>query len=525
MQEHLTNSGIIFAVSQNESIKIPQQEELTMRKNLRRMLASLALCAVMLGTLTVPAAAAGFQDVPANHWAGESIQRCVENGFFKGQTETRFGLGQNMSRSAFAVVLCRFFGWETGVPTEQTYPDVPVDAWYAGAVETAYQKGAITRAQDPFRPNDPITREELAVMLVRALGYGEIAGLAQDLPIPFEDVKTNGGYITMAYDLGVVNGTTATTFSPNRTATREQVAVMLMRLYDKLHSAQPEKIGIVSETADLTGLDVAALPAARVFTFGVKNSMEEELAAELQTAARKAGAKVFLYMQGSANVLDKDLKEMSAAMAEPVTAGGYDGLILDIPDVPAKKVAALADMVRLLKTALGEMPVCLVTEAPGRTEKAREGSDYAALAAAADKLILKPAALEQVNKEFVVAPVDPLEEVYYGVASVVDQIGADKVSVMLDSGLYKWVKEKSYSLSEAELAELLAAKTTKTYYSDRYACAYLTGVDKMNAPVTAWYLTAEDVETRVQLIKSMGVSQICISDWDAAGEAFLTGLN
>ena len=47
----------------------------------------------------------------------------------------------------------------------------------------------------------------------------------------------------------------------------------------------------------------------------------------------------------------------------------------------------------------------------------------------------------------------------------------------------------------------------------------------MDAPVTAWYLTAEDVETRVQLIKSMGVSQICISDWDAAGEAFLTGLN
>jgi hypothetical protein len=312
-----------------------------MRKNLRRMLASLALCAVMLGTLTVPAAAAGFQDVPANHWAGESIQRCVENGFFKGQTETHFGLGQNMSRSAFAVVLCRFFGWETGVPTEQTYPDVPVDAWYAGAVETAYQKGAITRAQDPFRPNDPITREELAVMLVRALGYGEIAGLAQDLPMPFEDVKTNGGYITMAYDLGVVNGTTDTTFSPNRTATREQVAVMLMRLYDKLNSAQPEKIGIVSEMVDLAGLDVVALPAARVFTFGVKNSMEEETEAEIRAAACEAGAKVFLYMQGSANVLDKDLKEMSAAMAETVTAGGYEGLILDIPEVPVKKMGAI----------------------------------------------------------------------------------------------------------------------------------------------------------------------------------------
>ena len=496
-----------------------------MRKNLRRMLASLALCAVMLGTLTVPAAAAGFQDVPANHWAGESIRRCVENGFFKGQTETRFGLGQNMSRSAFAVVLCRFFGWETGVPTEQTYPDVPVDAWYAGAVETAYRNGAITRAQDPFRPNDPITREELAVMLVRALGYGEIAGLGQDLPMPFEDVKTNSGYITMAYDLGVVNGTTATTFSPNRTATREQVAVMLMRLYDKLHSAQPEKIGIVSEAADLTGLEIAAIPAARVLTFGVRSSMEEALTAVLQTAAREAGAEVFLYMQGSANVLDKDLKVLSAAMAETVTVGGYDGLILDIPKVPAKKAAALADMVRLLKTALGEMPVYLATEAPGRADKSGEGYDYAALAAAADKLILKPAALEQVTREFTVAPVDPLEEVYYGAASVTEQVGVEKVTVMLDSGLYKWVKGSRSNLNEKDLAELLAAETTESYYSDRYACAYLTGVDQTNTPVTVWYLTAEDAAARVQLVKSMGIGQICISDWDAANESFLAGLN
>jgi spore germination protein YaaH len=300
---------------------------------------------------------------------------------------------------------------------------------------------------------------------------------------------------------------------------------MLMRLYDKLNGAQPEKIGIVSEMVDLPGLDVVALPAARVFTFGVKNSMEEEAAAELRTAAHEVGAKVFLYMQGFANVLDKDLKEMSATMAETVTAGGYEGLILDIPEVPVKKMGAITDMVRLLKTALGEMPVYLVTEAPGRGEKSDEGYDYAALAAAADKLILKPAALEQVTKEFAVAPVDPLEEIYYGAASVAEQIGVDQVSVMLDSGLYKWVKGSRSNLNEKDLAELLAAETTESYYSDRYACAYLTGVDQTNTPVTVWYLTAEDAAARVQLVKSMGIGQICISDWDAANESFLAGLN
>ena len=46
-----------------------------------------------------------------------------------------------MTRSAFTVVLCRFFGWETPKPETATFKDVPVTAWYAGAVEAAYEKG------------------------------------------------------------------------------------------------------------------------------------------------------------------------------------------------------------------------------------------------------------------------------------------------------------------------------------------------------------------------------------------------
>ena len=496
-----------------------------MRNKLQRILASLALCAVLAGSLAVPASAAGFKDVPANHWAANSIQRCVENGFFNGQSETRFGLGQNMSRSAFAVVLCRFFGWETTAPTEQTYPDVPVDAWYAGAVEAAYRHGAITMQREAFRPNDPITREELAVMLVRALGYGEIAGLAQDLPMPFEDVDTNKGYITMAYDLGVVNGTTATTFSPDRTATREQVAVMLMRIYDKFRTGQMEKIGVVSEMTDLSGLDIVAIPAARAFTFGMKGSMEVEAAGAIQAAARESGAKVFLYMTAGVTVLGEEPEEMSAMMAEAVKNGGYDGLILNLPDVTEKKAPALSQLTVQLDRALGAMPFYLVAEGPSRSGKTVGGYDYKTLAASVDKLVLKIAAVEQVSSDFAIAPVDPLEEVYYAAASVEELVGAEKLTLMLDSELYSWAKGSRSSLSEAALQELLAAETTETYHSDRYGCAYLTGLDGMSRAVTVWYLTGEDAAARVQLAKGVGMNQICVSDWDAATEGFLAGLN
>ena len=96
---------------------------------------------------------------------------------------------------------------------------------------------------------------------------------------------------------------------------------------------------------------------------------------------------------------------------------------------------------------------------------------------------------------------------------------------MLDSELRVWAKGSSSALSKATLQELLAAETTQTYHSDRYGCAYLTGLDSMNKSVTAWYLTEEDVATRIQLAKGMGITQICVSDWNAATEAFLAGLN
>ena len=150
-----------------------------------------------------PRPSTGFSDVPATHWAADSIRRAVDLGLFQGQTATRFGLGAPMTRGAFVTALCRLFGWEMVTPETGSYADnQDKTAWYYSAVETAYANGAITHQTDTFRPRDPITREELAVMLVRAMGYGTIAGLAQDLPIPFQDVTTNTGYVAMAYETG-----------------------------------------------------------------------------------------------------------------------------------------------------------------------------------------------------------------------------------------------------------------------------------------------------------------------------------
>ena len=93
------------------------------KRRVCRLLACVLLVTALLGTAPASASAA-FADVPAGSWAEASINRCVQSGLFQGETATRFGMGKPMTRAAFTVVLCRFFGWELIKPEQPTYEDV-----------------------------------------------------------------------------------------------------------------------------------------------------------------------------------------------------------------------------------------------------------------------------------------------------------------------------------------------------------------------------------------------------------------
>lgn len=488
-----------------------------MNRRLKAALSCLVLCAALAGMLSTPAAAADFRDVPASHWASDSIRRCVDLGYFQGKSATSFGLGEKMTRSAFTVVLCRFFGWETSTPAAAIYEDVPADVWYADEVAAAYEHGAITRQQSTFRPSEPITREELTVMLVRAMGYGAIAGLSQDMTHPFRDVTTNAGYITMAYDLGLVNGTSADTFSPGSTASREQVAVILMRLYDKLHAPSAQTVAAVSSVEELAGLDVAAIPAGKLMYLRgaptVTVTMARETAASILAAAKEDGVQALLHLTGGTTALNGDPAATAAVAAEAVTSGGYDGLFLDIPALGAKKEKAMTQLVQALDTALGDRPLYVVAEAPSRAGQNYAGYDYAALGAAADHLVLRLPAVQDTSSAIPTAPVAPLEEIYYALGTVNGSVEAGKLTLMLSTTPTAWVGKKAYDLAEGELETLLTDKNTGLHYSARYACAYLTALTPQKKALTVWYLDQEAIAARLQLAKLAGIGQLCLEDW------------
>lgn len=227
---------------------------------MKHKLLSLALALCLCLGLALPAAAAssGYSDIPSGHWSEESVMRATQLGLFGGIGDGKFGRGQPITRAAFVTAMVRLFGWKEVTPAKASYTDVTSDRWFYTAVETARANGAFPSTSGTFRPTDNITREEMASMLIRSLGYASLAGVVDSYPSPFTDVTVSQGFITLAYDLGIIGGVGDGKFAPDKTATREEAAAMLVRLYDRLYS----RSAILSSTGSYTKITVDT-PAAK----------------------------------------------------------------------------------------------------------------------------------------------------------------------------------------------------------------------------------------------------------------------
>lgn len=484
---------------------------------LQRVLPCLLLCALLAGLTAVPASA--LSDVPEDFWAKEDIDRCVALRYFYPEADGSFGVGKEMTRSEFIVVLCRSLGWKPTSPARAVYEDVSEKEWYAGVVETAYHQGAITSQDGSFRPDDLITRSEAAAMLVRALGYGSLAGLIQDMSLPFRDVKANNGYIVMAYGLGLMDGTSVAAFSPNGHVTREQAAAILMRLHDKLHDPTTSRLGIAASAEnlpDLTGYEAVCVSAAKLTYNGepqIAPAMDTAEAQAVRSTASAAGAKALLHVAGGAyHVREGDEEKLAKVLFQAVEEGGYDGLFLDISGLTAvSQRDVLTAAAQSLREKLGERPLYIGVEAPS-WKGTIFGYDYAALGEAADRLLLRFDYKKESVAGQTVAPLEPLEQIYYALNRLRGVVDADKLTLLLTSTGSIWDGREPESLTAKEITALAAERTTRTHYSDRYACAYLV---RENGP-DVWYLNGQAIRERTQLARLFGGGHLCLSDLNQA---------
>ena len=211
-------------------------------RNLKRMAAFLTALILCLGlSVTVFAAESdtSFSDVDAGDWYAEAAAYCRDNGLMSGTGGSTFSPDTPMTRGMLVTVLYRLAGSPSLENENLGYPfaDVPGDSWYADGVYWARLNGVVSGYSDSnFGPNDPLTREQLATILWRYAGSPEV-----EIGASFADENDIAAWAASAVDWaqgsGYVSGVGGNRFDPDGTATRAQVAVILMR-YDQAQTEE-----------------------------------------------------------------------------------------------------------------------------------------------------------------------------------------------------------------------------------------------------------------------------------------------
>ena len=173
-----------------------------------------------------------YTDIPAGNWSESAVNAAREFGLMEGAGNGIFGYGKTITKAEFITIIVRMFGWQLISPNTPSIASVTKDKWYYTYIETALKNNVIENVET-FKPKDLITREEMAVMLVRGLGYNTLAQSVATYGNPFTDIVDNVGYITIASDIGMTTGVSPTLFAPKKTARREEAAAMLVRVYEK----------------------------------------------------------------------------------------------------------------------------------------------------------------------------------------------------------------------------------------------------------------------------------------------------
>lgn len=549
-----------------------------------RKLLSCLLALALAASLMAPAAfAAGYTDIPAGSALAGEVQKAVEYGLMNGYNATTFGYGDPMTRAQFVTVLDRMMKWPAPfgeklsvyITVGMEIPEDISDTYYQ-AIAHASCYDVIDRSAR-FRPNDPITRGEMAEMLVRALGlkYAAEQLNSSTTPLsdaysnlhggtPFTDLPNGGeGYITVAYAIGMANGTSATTFSPNATATRAQAAAMLVRIYEKLHQ-ETEFVHGFYAISSYSQLDLAKNMDA--VSAGWSAMAWDGETATLLTTAGSQGGGTYVIPQGYGEVTsaleesgvplhlsvfmsDDSLKAMLASESgrrqaveqivnevtvdyKTIGKNPYSGVTIDFEGLRSAQkrdfTAFLTDLDGELEKLDKSLYVCVSPVlSSGYYDGAwYDGYDYAAIAELADKIILMAYDYDALSLEgfegteyYKTAAPAPIDQVYLGLKAIVNAVpDTSKIVLGFSAETVVWQIDEDDKLvsgtpghpSAETVAKRLAQSNTEFGWSDTYQQSYAVYTTEDGSRYFLWYQDGQSVQTALNAAKLLGVTGVSI---------------
>lgn len=426
----------------------------------------------------------------------------------------------------------------------------------------------INRPELTAKPEEYMTREVMALMLVNALGYEGIASQLNSEPKSFTDISQNIGAIKIVKDLGLINGDSSTVFNPSKQLTVYEVTTIIKRLGDKLNTKTQELHGSYAIKSSeqmllIKNMDAVSFGWSQVeydsltkkvsinTTSRGQNDFNVPLGAEVplglakqeksevylmvylnnrgidvpgESSAVTLAAYIFDHKEQRAYLIDEILKACDQiAFAGQIS--GFDGVTIDFENFyEASLKAGFNIFLKELKEALDKSHKKLnVALQPSDYYK---GYDYKTIGQIADRVILMahdyaPKRLTDTEMQtgFTITPITPIHKIYQALKEITDTktgISADKVMLQISFASTQWqVKDNQiinrlpYTPSYDKIFARLKNPETQRIYSDIYQNPYALYYDG-NIKNIIWYEDLKSVQAKIELAKMFGIHKISL---------------
>ena len=525
---------------------------------MKKLIAAISAFALCL-SMPIVSFAGTYSDVPTDHWAYSQIQKVTEEGFMSGMGDGTFGLGEKVTKAQFVSMLVRLFGWnKIDYQFSSINDNQDKSQWYYSDVETAAYNGAI-ESGGYFNPNSNITREEMAVILIKALGYDYLAQDSQRESLPFNDVTNNKGYIALAYNFGIISGRSENTFDPSGQASREEAAAMMVRCFEKLNmptdfvhgfyafSSYSQKDmaslmdavsfgwsrmeytnenGVVLDTLSKNGNEwVVPQGYEDIVTYLKENNVKTHLNVYMSNGESAMCEKILNNAQNRSAAVDAIMEELSLTYKN-LGYNPYDGVTIDFENLKGSEIkqnfnAFLSDLNSKLD-AQGKTLYVAVQPAL-KSGAYFDGYDFKTISDTADKIILmaydyypKTISSDVMQSGFTTTPVTPFDEVYYGIKTLCDSV-ADKNKIVLGLSIDNvgWKVENGVIVNSTGMSldqntiinDIKSGAEVK--YSEKYKSPYLNITDGSGNTVI-WFENAQSIKDKIQLAKMFGINGVSV---------------
>lgn len=167
-----------------------------------------------------------------NHWSKDWVNKAIKLGFVAGYSDGTFKPDRSITRAEFATMINR--AMKITSSEKSTFSDVSDKDWFKSQVETSIAAGFFSGyPNNTFKPNNPITRQEVARVVHSAVVPGDVDGdgatFLTDYSIIQDWAKES---VNIAYNKGYIMGYPNKTYQPSKALTRAEAVKIIYEIID-----------------------------------------------------------------------------------------------------------------------------------------------------------------------------------------------------------------------------------------------------------------------------------------------------